>query len=108
MNYSAFYRQINKADDRLIEISRAFNDLRLRTEDFSSCLDELARDAEKIKDEEERERFNNVLAYFSERLYEISEQCDDLSGELNEVHHCDFNKILVKAEGMAMEEKKNR
>ena len=106
MDYSAFYRQINKADDRLIEISRAFNDLRLRTEDFSSCLEELATEAEKIDIKKEREIFKNVLECYADRLHAISEQCDDLSGELDEAHHCDFVDILVRAEEMADEEKK--
>lgn len=107
MDYSAFYRQINKADDRLIEISRAFNDLRLRTEDFSSRL-ELSTEAEKIDSKKEREMFKNVLECYADRLHAISEQCDDLSGELDEAHHCDFVDILVRAEEMANEEKKIR
>ena len=101
MNYSAFYRQINKADDRLIEISRAFNDLRLRTEDFSSRLEELATEAERIDSKKEREMFKNVLECYADRLHAISEQCSDLSGELDEAHHCDFVDILVRAEEMA-------
>lgn len=106
MDYSAFYRQINKADDRLIEISRAFNDLRLRTEDFSSRLEELSTEAEKIDSKKEREMFKNVLECYADRLHAISEQCDDLSGELDEAHHCDFVDILVRAEEMTDSEKK--
>lgn len=103
MDYSAFYRQINKADDDLLKICYAFNDLRLKAEDFAYRLEELATEAEKIDSKKEREIFKNVLECYSDRLHAISEQCSDLSGELDEAHHCDFVDILVRAEGMAKE-----
>lgn len=106
MDYSAFYRQINKADDDLLKICYAFNDLRLKAEDFSSRLEELATDAEKIDSKKEREMFKNVLTFYSGRLYEISEQCDKFSGELDEAHHNNFVDMVCKAEEMAKEEKK--
>lgn len=106
MDYLAFYRQINKADNMFIEISRAFNILRRKTEDFYSRLEELATEAEKIDSKKECEMFNYILTFYSGRLYEISEQCDKFSGELDEARHNDFVYMVGKAEEMAKEEKK--
>lgn len=101
MDAREFYAQIDKADKDLLEICYAFNDLKLKAEDFSSRLEELATEAEKIDSKKEREMFKNVLECYADRLHAISEQCSDLSGELDEAHHCDFVDILVRAEEMA-------
>lgn len=101
MDYLAFYRQMGNADKELLDICYAFNELRLQTSDLAYRLEELATEAEKIDSKKEREMFKNVLECYSDRLHTISEQCSDLSGELDEAHHCDFVDILVRAEEMA-------
>lgn len=106
MDYLAFYRQMGNADKELLDICYSFNELRLRTSDFAFRLEGLAMEVEKIDSQKEREMFNNVLTSFSERLYEISERCDNLSGELDEAHHNNFVAMLSKAEEMAMKGRK--
>ena len=105
-DYLEFYRQIDQAYNELIEIRRVFRELRKRTEDFSSCLDELASDATNIKDKEKNEKFASVLSYLSERSHEISEPDHDIDSFLDHVRYYDFLYLLGETEEMTEGEKK--
>ena len=107
MDAREFYDQIEKADDELVELSYAFDDLMRKTEDCSSRLEELATDAAEIKDEEKREKFASVLSILICRLNEISEECYKVSGEIDNVREYDFSELVIEADEMADEEKKN-
>ena len=58
--------------------------------------------------EEKRERFESVLSYLSERLYEIGEEFYKLSAEIETVREYDLSELVIEADEIAEEEKKNR
>lgn len=100
MDAREFYAQIDNAYKELIEIRRAFRELRKKTGGFSSRLEGIARDAENIKDEEKREKFSSVLSYLRERFHEISEPDHDIDSFLDHVRYYDFLYLLDEAEEM--------
>lgn len=108
MDAREFYGQIVKAYKELIDINRAFDGLRMRTEAFSCRLEELTRDATNIKDEEKSEKFMVVLSSLSERLHEFDEQWYNIGTFLDNVRYYDFIDLVDEAEEMANEEKKSR
>ena len=67
---------------------------------------DLAEKAAEIEDEEKRERFESVLSYLSERLYEIGEEFYKLSAEIETVREYDLSELVIEADEIAEEEKK--
>lgn len=106
MDAREFYAQIDQADDELAEVSRSLMDIFRDAHHLNHIFAKLARDAEKIKDEEKREKFCSVLSYLSDRLYKIGDQCCDISTEIDMALGCDFGELVDEAEEMADEEKK--
>lgn len=106
LDWFGFYRGINKADDGLGELIRSLWDISSEADHLNYVFEELARDAEKIKDEEKREKFKGVLSYLSARLYEIGEKCNGIGIDLDMMRECDFIELVEEAEEMADEEKK--
>lgn len=108
MDAMEFYAQIDKADDGLKVVSgdlwKVFSD----TDHLQYIFRDLSEKAAEIEDEEKRERFESVLSYLSDRLYEIGEECYKLSAEIDNVREYDLSELVVEAEYMAMadEEKK--
>lgn len=106
MDYLAFYRQIDKADDDFkavsVDLFRIFRD----TDHLQYIFGDLSEQAAEIEDEEKREKFQSVLSYLSNRLYEIGEECYKLSGEIDDVRELDLSELVVEAGEMADEEKK--
>lgn len=104
MDAREFYAQIDKAYKELIEINKGFLNLRLKTQNFASCLEKLASDAANIKDKEESEKFSSVLSYLSERIYEFDKQENTIDSFLDSVRHYDFIELVNEAEEMAKED----
>lgn len=108
MDAREFYAQIDKADDDFkavsVDLFRIFRD----TDHLYFIFKNLSEQAENIKDEDKREKFQSVLSYLSELLYEIGEKCYKLSGEIDNVREYDLSELVVEAEEMADEEKKSR
>ena len=86
MDAREFYAQIDKADDELKAVGVDLY--------------------KEIEDEEKRERFESVLSYLSERLYEIGEEFYKLSGEIDKMREGLDIEADVMADVMAEEEKK--
>lgn len=105
MDAGEFYAQIDQADDELAEVSRSLMDIFRDAHHLNHIFEKLARDAEKIKDEEKREKFCSVLSYLSGRLYEIGDQCCDISTEIDGVRECNLSELIIEAEEMAEGEK---
>lgn len=97
-DYLEFYRQIDQAYKELIDIKRAFSVLWRRFKAFSCRLEELARDAENIKDEEKRESFESVLSSLSEQSHECDERWHDISANFDNAHYYDFVELVAMAE----------
>ena len=106
MDAREFYTQIDKADDGLKAVSGDLWGIFSGTDHLQYIFSDLAEKAAEIEDEEKRERFESVLSYLSERLYEISDECYKLSAEIDNVREYDFSELVVEAEEMEKEEKK--
>ena len=106
MDAREFYAQIDKADDELKAVSGDLWKVYSDTDHLEYIFINLAEKAAEIEDEEKRERFESVLSYLSDRLYEIGEECYKLSGEIDNVREYDLSELVVEAEYMADEEKK--
>lgn len=104
MDAREFYAQIDKAYNEIIDINKGFLSLRLKTQNFASCLEELARDAANIKDKDKNEKFCSVLSYLSEKIYEFDKQDKTIDSFLDSVRHYDFIELVNEAEEMAKEE----
>ena len=106
MDAREFYAQIDKADDELkavgVDLYKIFRD----TYHLQYIFSDLAEKAAEIEDEEKRERFESVLSYLSERLYEIGEEFYKLSGEIDKMREGLDIEADVMADVMAEEEKK--
>ena len=106
MDARDFYAQIDKADDEFkavgVDLYKIFRD----TDHLQYIFSDLAEKAAEIEDEEKRERFESVLSYLSERLYEMGEECYKLSAEIDNVREYDFSGLVCEAEEMADEEQK--
>lgn len=107
MDAREFYAQIDKADDELNAVSGDLYKIFSATDHLQYIFSNLGEKAAEIEDEEKRERFESVLFYLSSRLNEISEECYKLSGEIDNVREYDFSELVVEAEEMADEDKKN-
>lgn len=106
MDARNFYAQIDKADDGLKVVSGDLWKIFSDKDHLQYIFSDLAEKAAEIEDEEKRERFESVLAYLSDRLYEIGEECYKLSGEIDNLREYDFSELVVEAYEMAKEEKK--
>lgn len=106
MDAREFYTQIDKADDGLKAVSVDLYKIFRDTDHLQYIFSDLSEKAAEIEDENKRERFESVLSYLSERLYEIGEECYKLSGEIDEVREFDLSELVVEAEEMEKEEKK--
>lgn len=106
MDAREFYTQIDKADDGLKAVSVDLYKIFRDTDHLQYIFSDLSEKAAEIEDENKRERFESVLSYLSERLYEIGEECYKLSGEIYEVREFDLSELVVEAEEMEKEEKK--
>lgn len=106
MDAREFYAQIDKADDELKAVCGDLWEIFRDTDHLQYIFSDLAEKAAEIEDEEKRERFESVLSYLSERLYEIGEECYKLSAEIETVREYDFSGLVCEAEEMADEEKK--
>lgn len=104
MDAMGFYTQIDKAYKELIDIKREFFVLWRRFKGLSYRFEELARDAENIKDEEKRESFESVLSSLSEQSHECDERWHDISANFDNAHYYDFVELVAMAEEMAKEE----
>jgi hypothetical protein len=106
MDAREFYAQIDKADDEFktvgVDLYKIFRD----TDHLQYIFSDLAEKAAEIEDEEQRERFESVLSYLSERLYEIGEECYKLSAEIEEAREYDLSELVIEADEIAEEEKK--
>lgn len=106
MDAREFYAQIDKADDELkavgVDLYKIFRD----TDHLQYIFSDLAEKAAEIEDEEKRERFESVLSYLSERLYEMGEECYKLSAEIDNVREYDLSELVIEADEIAKEEKK--
>lgn len=100
MDAREFYAQIDKAYNELIDINKGFLSLRLKTQNFVSCLEKLASDAANIKDKDKREKFSSVLSYLSEKIYEFDKQDKTIDSFLDSVRHYDFIDLVNEAEEM--------
>lgn len=107
LDYGAFYSQIDKADDGLDEVSRDLRRIFRDTDHLSFMFENLASKAEKIEDEEKREKFTSELMYLEDRLYEIGEQCYAISAEIDRVREYNLSELLVEGEELAEEVKKH-
>lgn len=108
MDAREFYAQIDKADDELKTVCGDLWEIFRDTDRLQLIFSDLAEKAAEIEDEEKRERFESVLAYLSDRLYEISEECYKLSAEIDKTREFDLIELVVEAAEMAKEEKKSR
>lgn len=108
MDAREFYAQIDKADDELKAVSFDIYKIFRDTDHLQYIFSNLAEKAAEIEDEEKRERFESVLSYLSERLYEIGEECYKVSGEIDNVREYDLSELVIEADEIAEEEKKNR
>lgn len=106
MDAREFYAQIDKVYKEFIDTKRAFFALWRRFKGFSCRLEELARDAEDIKDEEKSEKFMVVLSSLSERSHKCDERWHDISAYLVNAQCYAFVELVAMAEEMAKEEKK--
>lgn len=106
MDAMEFYAQIDKADDGFKAVSVDLYKIFRDTDHLQYIFSDLAEKAAEIEDEETRERFESVLSYLSERLYEMGEECYKLSAEIDNVREYDLSELVVEAEYMAKEEKK--
>ena len=106
MDAREFYAQIDKADDELEAVSGDLWEIFRGTYHLQYIFSDLAEKAAEIEDEEKRERFESVLFYLSDRLYEIGEECYKLSAEIDNVREYDLSELVVESEEMAKEEKK--
>ena len=104
MDAREFYAQLDKADDELNELIRSLWNISSEADHLNYVFEELARDAEKIKDEEKREKFKGVLSYLSEQIHELGERCNAIGIDLDMVRECDFIELVEEAEEMANEE----
>lgn len=108
MDAREFYTQIDKADDELkavgVDLYKIFRD----TDHLQYIFSDLAEKAAEIEDEEKRERFESVLSYLSERLYEMGKECYKLSAEIDNVREYDLSELVIEADEIAEEEKKSR
>lgn len=101
-----FYDQIDKTHKEFIDIKREFFALWRKFKVFSCRLEELARDAEVIKDEEKSEKFMVVLSSLSERSHKCDERWHDISAYIVNAQCYAFVELVAMAEEMADEEKK--
>lgn len=106
MDAREFYARIENADDELNAVSVDLDKIFRDTDHLQHIFSDLAEKAAEIEDEDKRERFESVLLYLSNRLYEIGEECYKLSGEIDNVREYDLSELVVEAEEMAKEEKK--
>lgn len=93
MDAREFYDQIDKTHKEFIDIKREFFALWRRFKVLSCRLDELARDAEKIKDEEKSEKFMVGLSSLSERSHVCDELWHDISAYFASAHYYDLNEF---------------
>lgn len=105
LDWFGFYRGIDKADDELAEVSRSLMHIFRDTDHLNHIFEKLARDAEKIEDEEKSEKFMVILSYLSDRLYEIGDQCYDISTKIDGVRECNLSELIIEAEEMTEGEK---
>lgn len=105
MDAMEFYAQIDKADDELAEVSRSLMHIFRDAHHLNHIFEKLARDAEKIKDKEKSEKFMVILSSLSDRLYEIGDQCYDISTKIDGVRECNLSELIIEAEEMAEGEK---
>lgn len=108
MDAREFYAQLDKADDELKAVCGDLWEIFRDTDHLQLIFSDLAEKAAEIEDEEKRERFESVLSYLSERLYEMGEECYKLSAEIDRAREFDLSELVVESEEMAKEEKKNR
>lgn len=101
MDAREFYAQLDKADDGLKAVSGDLYKISRDTIHLQHMFSDLSEKAAEIEDENKRDRFETLLSYLSERLYEISEECYKLSGEIENVREYDFSELVVEAEEMA-------
>jgi len=106
MDAREFYAQIDKAGDEFKAVGVDLNKIFRGTDHLQYIFSDLAEKAAEIEDEEKGERFESVLSYLSERLYEISDECYKLSAEIEEAREYDLSELVVESEWMADEEKK--
>lgn len=106
MDAREFYAQIDKADDELKAVSGDLYKIFRDTDHLQYIFSDLAEKAAEIEDEEKRERFESVLSYLSERLYEMGEECYKLSAEIDNVREYDLSELVIEADEIAEEEKK--
>ena len=106
MDARELYAQIDQADDELKAVSVDWYKIFRDTEHLQYIFSDLAEKAAEIEDEEKRERFESVLSYLSERLYEIGEECYKLSAETEEAREYDLSELVIEADEIAEEEKK--
>ena len=106
MDKREFYAQIDKADDELKAVGVALYKIFRDTDHLQYIFSDLAEKAAEIEDEEKRERFESVLSYLSERLYEMGEECYKLSAEIDNVREYDLSELVIEADEIAEEEKK--
>lgn len=106
MDAREFYTQIDKADDELKAVSFDIYKIFRDTDHLQHIFSDLAEKAAEIEDEDKRERFESVLSYLSDRLYEIGEECYKVSAEIDKVREYDLSELVVEADEMAYEEKK--
>ena len=106
MDAREFYAQIDEADDGLKAVSGDLWGIFRDTDHLQHIFSDLAEKAAEIEDEDKRERFESVLSYLSERLYEMGEECYKLSAEIDNVREYDLSELVVEADYMAAEEKK--
>lgn len=105
MDAREFYAQIDKADDDFKAVSVDLFRISSDADYLHFIFRDLSEQAENIKDEERREKFQSELAYLSELLDEIGEKCCDISAEIDKVRELNLSELVVRAEEMADEEK---
>lgn len=106
MDAREFYARIDKADDELNAVSVDLFRISSDADHLYFIFSDLSEQAENIKDEERREKFQSVLTYLSNLLDEIGDKCCDISAEIDTVREYDLSELVVEAGEMADEEKK--
>lgn len=106
MDAREFYSQIDKADDELNAVSVDLFRISSDADHLYFIFSDLSEQAENIKDEERREKFQSVLTYLSNLLDEIGDKCCDISAEIDTVREYDLSELVVEAGEMAEGEKK--
>lgn len=101
-----FYAQLDNADDGFKAVSVDLYKIFRDTDHLQYIFSDLAEKAAEIEDEEKREKFETVLFYLSDRLYEIGEECYKLSAEIDNVREYNLSELVIEAEEMEKEEKK--